>query len=347
MTNSAYSGSALVLTLLAVAAMSALALGVAQLVPKDYRQSQALQASLQAEQAALSGVEHALLLLRDAQARHAFLELSKEASQNRGGPFGSGAPFVDGVSCLVNRQSTRCATYDRQLGLPQNQTPVTVANPSPLGLADSSYSLVVWHRKHTVGNPNDPYDGTSTDPNLKQTRNATNTNPILERDEVRRLDMSGVGVGNTIRLHWQPIANGACQTDSARIQLLYTWLKADGTPVVNQNSIDGFSRGILEVGEVGSLQRPQSDAVLLSLRLFVTHTDEAQIRDCFVRYALENTVPTDTSDLGFDVIESTGTSNGVRRKIRVLVNRETGRLLNMYDFNLVCDTCENVPASSP
>jgi hypothetical protein len=331
-----FSGSAIVLTVLAIAAMTTVALGVAQLVPRDFRQSQALESSLQAENAAWAGVEHALLLLKQAQATNTFVSLSDSPSE----PVGTYQSSPTRPNCLTTR--TACPGFDRQLGNLQNGKPVVSGD---LGTPDTNYSLLIWHKHDGVGNTqtNGLDDGLAT--TLNQVKDAPNINPVLDRDEVRRLDVAGV---TSVAINWKVAWNNQCQFDGGRtkVWLLYSLLDAQGNVI---------ERGFKPASEQqGDTIRPSliGQAKVLSLRLLATNTtnldplspvNEQKVTGCFIRYNLDTSASQNPAiDLGFDVIESTGTSGGVRRKIRVIVNRENGRLLNILDFGLACQTCSGL-----
>ncbi len=357
--NNRFPGSAIILTVLGIAAMTTITLGVAFLVPRDFRQAVALEASIQAENAAWSGVEHALLLLKLGKSDtsttppYYFYELS-DRYQNRGGEGYPRSQYYAGqsnvIDCLANR--TNCPGLDRLLGSPTNQTPLKI--DGPLNSNAGYYSLTIWHRTQHVGNINDGdlNDGI-TNRAIQESRTRANINPILERDEVRRLDMRGVSSGNQVMLRWRPIEHTGCTLDGGTsTSLVYTWLKSDGSEIVSgaDGEMIAEARDIIKYpGEgVQSLPITKSlpDADVLSFRLLVTNNDESKVKDCFARYSLETTA-NDTVDLGFDVVESTGLSAGVQRKIRVLVNRETGRPLNILDFGVVCgvsgsEGCKNL-----
>lgn len=331
-----FAGSAIILTVLAVAAMTTVALGVAQLVPRDFRQSQALESSLQAENAAWAGVEHALLLLKNAQSSNNYFSLA-----DGGEPYGAYSPPARGINCINERAG--CPGLDRQLGNLQNGRPVTFN--SLIATPGTNYSLVVWHKRKGVGNTAQGGLDDNLSVQLNQQKDAPNINPILDRDEVRRLDVSGV---NQVTINWKTVWNSQCQYDAGRtkVWLLYAVLSADNTIIDRKAVPGGETQGeqiVLPLGE---------NAHTLSLRLLATNTtnldpssasDEQKVRGCFIRYNL-NTQAAEGApiDLGFDVIESTGVSNGVRRKIRVVVNRENGRLLNILDFGLACETCSGL-----
>lgn len=335
-----FSGSAIILTVLAVAAMTTVALGVAQLVPRDFQQSQALEASLQAENAAWAGVEHALLMLKSAQRSNGFFSLSGSSEK----PYGSYVP-AGTTNCMNIRVA--CPGFDRQLGNLQNGKPVTLE--TSLGTPGSSYSLVVWHNRSTVGNlgVEGLDDGLPT--LINQSKDAPNINPILDRDEVRRLDIADV---TNVTINWKPIWNSQCSYDNGRtkVWLRYALLNELGNIIPTP---PGFKTSNLERGESVTLSGIPPEAHTLSLRLLATNTtnldptapdtsngDEQKVRGCFIRYNLDTRTSTSKAiDMGFDVVESTGVSGGVRRKIRVVVNRENGRLLNILDFGLACETC--------
>jgi hypothetical protein len=339
--------------------MTTITLGVAFLVPRDFRQAVALEASLQAENAAWSGVEHALLLLKlgktdtSTNPPYYFYELSK-GYQNNGTTGYPHSRYYSGQSNLIDCFATRtnCPGLDRLLGTPINQEALKIEGP--LKSVAGYYSLTIWHRAQHVGNISDGdlNDGI-TDRAMQQSRTSANINPILERDEVRRLDMRGVSSGNQVMLRWRPIERDGCVIDGGTsTSIVYTWLKSDGSEIVS--GADGEmvpdARDIITYVGAGVQTYPITkslpDAEVLSLRLLVTNNDESKVKDCFARYSLETTGD-DTVDLGFDVIESTGYSAGVQRKIRVLVNRETGRPLNILDFGIVCgvsgsEGCKNL-----
>src|SRR3989344_4600741 len=166
-----FSGSAIAVTIIAIAAMTTITLGLASLVPRDYRQAQALENAISAEHAAVAGIERALLQL----ANNPYFEQSKELSDNRGRPHGG----LISTECLSNHTSCK-AGVDRFLGLPTNQTGVMYTTATAhLGLSvDTGYTTSVWHMAKRVGNPNDIDDGF-----LDRSRTSPNINPILERDQ--------------------------------------------------------------------------------------------------------------------------------------------------------------------
>ncbi len=344
-TSLRYPGSALILTVLAIATMVTLALGIAQLVPKDFRQSEALSASMEAEAAALAGVEHALFLLHQGQGMNHFFELSQNMVTNpRNHPFGQ-AP----TSCL---QTARiCPGIDRLLGIPERQTPYQI-DSRVLNTTDLNYQLVVWHRRINSGNTEDPslndlLSLLPTDP-LLQFPNNVNINPVLARDEVKRLDLRGV---TTIALNWKVVGfpsqsllgTKGCDVSppATEAKLAYIWLKEDGGAILAGDVPRADTRGVLTEQKSVVVSRPP-EAAMLSLRFLISNSqDEQKVHDCYVRYNLKNN-PGETADLGYDVVESIGVSGGVRRKIRVLVSRENGRVLNILDFGVACETCNNL-----
>lgn len=324
--SSRKNGSAIILSVLAIAAVTTIVIGIATLVPRDFQQSRNLESSLNAENAAWAGVEHALLLLRQAKEANTYFELSQETR-----PYSRYAQPASGVNCLdsLNRANSACSGLDRLLGNPVNQTPVWFTNV--LGLPDTSYGLAVWHRRQNVGTP-DVTDGGD------KTRSTTNVNPMLERDEVRRLDVRNT---TALTLYWMPIfdtSGAACRNGAGfRSHLLITLYDEQGNVRDRRASSwpGGSSPVPVTVSNLGGMHT-------MAIRFLVTASNETDVRNCFMRYSLQNT-GTETADLGFDVIDSVGVSGGVRRKIRVLVNRDNGRLLNVFDFGVVCNTCTNLP----
>ncbi len=336
MISKSFSGSAIVLTVLGIAAVTTVALGVAQLVPRDFRQSQALESSLQAENAAWAGVEHALLLLKSAQENNEYFSLSASAEA----PYGAYQAPARGDNCIDDRAA--CPGFDRQLGNLQNGQPATFLRS--LSTPGDEYSLVVWHMRRGVGNTgiNSLDDGLPAA--INQFKEAPNMNPVLDRDEVRRLDVNKV---TSVTIDWKPIWNNQCKYDNGHTKIwLYYTLLNDKNEVIERNRAEATSVQGMPIKPARI-----AEAKTLSLRLLATNTtnldpraveDDANVRGCFIRYNL-NTGSTQNNqaaiDMGFDVIESTGVSGGVRRKIRVVVNRENGRLLNILDFGLACENC--------
>ncbi len=339
-------GSALIIAILAIAAMTTVALGVVQLVPRDFKGAQALESSLSAEGAAWSGVEHALLLLKlVASQQHGFVDISKEyvvdsAFNPLKRPYSFySAPANQTANCIVYRSA--CQGFDRQLANPANQTPVTIRRV--LDTTDATYyKLSVWHRRQSVGNPADLTDG------LGQTRSTANINPILARDEVRRLDMRDVQV---LTVKWTLMGESGQSCDisaNTQAKIAWSWLKADGSTIQTPaGEIMEGSRGFspfngstteFTVNRQSNLGGNNEDGQVLSLRLLVSNKNgDDKIADCFARYSLVSQGD-ETADLGFDVIDVTGVSQRVQRRVRVLVNRETGKPLNILDFGLVCGT---------
>src|SRR5258706_2965373 len=142
------SGSALAITLLTIAAITSISLGLASIVPDDFRQSRALEQSLNAENAAWAGVEHSLLLLRQASEKNDFYEIATERKkaidENRLSedfPYGQ-YPWPTSNSstdCYLHRDV--CPGIDRQLGILKNGTPLQINNI--LAATDPSYGIVV------------------------------------------------------------------------------------------------------------------------------------------------------------------------------------------------------------
>jgi hypothetical protein len=367
-------GSALVLTILGIAAMTTLTLGVAQLVPDDFRQIQAFEGTLSAEQAAWSGVEHALYLIKSARAQNSYFELSSE--YNASGNSQASRPFgrTDTIGrCFTRETRSDCPGIDRQLGDPTNQTPVSFTN---LNTADTEYRLVVWHRRQNIGNTNDldDYYPSAYPNNLAKLLPETLITPTLDRDEVRRLDVRGASF---VRLRWKPVYNSFCKPKVRTRPYLYiAQIGRDGNVISSippqlrlfpphanfslppgQNpDISGvdqtdYSNSLEEIVDI-PLDAATSE---LSIRFLVTsdaaggNGDESDISGCYMRYSLENNGSVndsnraiETSDLGFDVIESTGISGRIQRKIRVLVNRENGNPLSILDFSIACENCERI-----
>ncbi len=340
-------GSAIAVTLIAIAAMTTITLGVAQLVPRDYRQAQALENSLSAEQAAWAGVERALLSLKE----DPYYEISQELVAGLGRPFGGDI----GAQCLGTPRECP-AGIDRLLGIPTRQTPVefsSVNKQSDLGLTtESGYAYTVWHMAKKVGNPllPDLNDGNSAD----RSRGAQNINPILERDQSKVLDVSESNTKDkgvsSVTVNWQPIFhtsgpgfNGQCTQGSGTFVLSYTWMTVDGEGISAPEN-----RGLLTLPANGQvvtkvLNNPMPDiAVRLELRFLATSNsgDDATIQDCFVRYSLEPAGQNGVADLGVSVVESTGYYSNVRRKVRVLVDRQNGQIVDIFDFGIACQVCE-------
>ncbi len=319
--NKSYKGSAIIVAVLAIAAVTTVVFGVALLIPKDLRQSQNLEASLGAENAAWAGIEHGLALLREAKEKNSFFELSTE-----GNPYGSYTVPAGGTNCLDSSQkgSSQCTGLDRLLGTPRNQTPVWF--PDVLGTPNTQYGLVVWHRRQNVGTT-DLLDGSI------KTRSTANINPILNRDESRRLDVTNT---TSLTLTWMPIIDSAaCQNGPGfRASMVVSLYDNQGNTLQRTERV--WSSGA-DTYTLSSLTNVHT----MGVRFFVTSSNEAALKDCFARYSLQNT-NNETADLGFDVIDSIGVHGNVRRKIRVLVNRSNGQLLNIFDFGVVCKTCVNI-----
>ena len=337
------SGSAIIITMLTIAALMTISLGMATIVPRDYRDAIAFEASLTAEMNAWSGVEHGLFNIRDAQRRNDYFELAKNFNPSNPStrPYGIYTPPGSGSNCLFDR--TVCPALDRMLGQPMNQAPVFFEkNPTDptqdvLKSFDSSYGLVVWHRRADVGNPSEPsfFDGLNR-PDQRQSRSSANINPIMERDEIRRLDVRNVQ-GN-MEIKFLPIDSNGCKVsdNDTKFWLVVTFLDKDNN-IQDRKVIDTppYVRSFI-------LPNP-STTTTMSLRFLVTTLKEKErdVEDCFMRYNI-NTNGTDTADLGFDVVESTGKSLGVQRKLRVQVNRENGRPLNIFDFGIACQECVGI-----
>src|SRR4051812_31576334 len=95
-----YSGSAIALTVITLGAITAISLGIAQIVPQDFRQSQSIQSSIDAENSSMSGVEHALLLLKNSKTTNNYYELSKESVTTPGTfPYGAYIPSTGPSDC--------------------------------------------------------------------------------------------------------------------------------------------------------------------------------------------------------------------------------------------------------
>ncbi len=333
-------GSAIVIALLAVSALMTVVLSIARLVPKDFRSALAFESSINAENAAWAGVEHGLLLLRE----HPYYEVSlqdppnaSEQIQANDYPHGSyPAPIKRGVGdCDVERIKPECKGFDRQLGIPVNATPVQFG--TMLGAhTTETYSLAIWHRRENVGNMRskkpDPLDD-NLPPQQNQFQNAANINPSLSKDEERTLDIRG---DSSLTLTWKPIittTTPGCSNDGTQFQLVYTIRNTLG------DIIPSDGRNILDMSNLQKTWILPQDVSTLSLRFLATNPNESSIASCFIRYSLKN-APGETADLGFDVIDSVGESGGVRRKIRVLVDRHNGKVLNIFDFGVACPTCQ-------
>lgn len=351
-----YIGSAVAVTLIAIAAMTTITLGVAQLVPRDFRQAQALELSHAAENAAWAGVERALLEL----GKNPYFELSQELKRGLGRPYGS---FV-GFEC--NRMLSACLPgLDRALGIPTRLTPVEFGDDlSDLGKkSNTNYSLAVWHMVQNVGvvTGNDMDDS-----NSDHARGAANINPIIERDQAITLDVSDLSNAKqgsqVLTLRWAPIfhsqapsgGSGQCLELSNSFYLQYTWL-TESNEIYTDGSgeVPDGVRGKLDyrIEREAILRNPDSSrAVRLELRFLADTPDllDSTIADCFARYAIkttDSTVPTTDIalpgvDLGYSVIESTGKAATVQHKIRVTVDRENGSLVDIFDFGVVCQICK-------
>lgn len=351
-------GSAIAVTLIAIAAMTTITLGVAGLVPRDFRQSQALENSLVSEQAAWSGIERALLSLKEDR----FFELSGELVNSKTArPYGR----FD-RECTFNRfecAKTRSG-FDRQLGTPINQTPVEFESNADLGLGpEVHYSVLVWHMVQQLGTiqTNDLHDQLPD-----HSRSSANINPILERDETRVLDVtrrddSTLGV-DKVTLRWSPIFhpksddfNGECLANpNSKFVLAYTWLNSDESVYSQGEEISDLARGLLtlDFSPSGDSTRDQTKTLLnpnvisalrLQLRFLATTTsaDDTSIGDCFMRYSIETHGANDSVDLGFSVIDATGFSGSTRRKIRVFVDRQNGSINSIFDFGVACQICKD------
>ncbi len=356
--HTVFSGSAIVITILAIAALLTIGLGLAQLVPKDFRASLALESSVRAEDASWAGVEHALYLLRQARDRDDYFELSAQFNSTDEPPnyalrpYGIYSPPLNQPNSDCMKIRTACPNLDRQLGDLKNGEPLLINDI--LGKGDS-YGLTIWHRRHNVGAVDESGDVNLDDGLLNTTTineypQSANINPTLNRDEVRRLDIKGV---THLTLYWKPMhippnsqSQLQCQINgSDTVSLVYTLLDDQGKiiPVTRGISVDNGSTNVISIAT--------NEAKTLSLRYLVAdpNTSDLRLSNCFARYAINNDTnrplnpATDTADLGFDVIDSVGQSGGIRRKIRVLVNRESGRPLNIFDFGVVCETCEFHP----
>jgi hypothetical protein len=357
MNNKKLGGSAIVLTVLGIAAMTTLTFGVAQLVPDDFRQSQALESSISAENAAWAGVEHALYIIKNAQANNQFFELSKEYKDSGGDPatrpYGTytlGSTDPNNCYAVGLGQRDKCPGIDRQLGVPVNQTPV---DEKVFGSPDTYYQLVVWHRKHNVGNVYDLNDNYPSNPpnNIVSLIPESEILPTLDRDEQRQLDVRD---NSTISLKWKPVFNSYCRLNAdpnsrPKFRLLYYFVDDNNDRIPDQPI---FQEGIgLNTFNTNSPES-QIDLVVppgatkLDIQFLVTDergglSDEREISECYVRYSIANQ-PNESSDLGVDVIDSIGVSAGVRRKVRVLVSRQNGRALGIFDFGIACENCENI-----
>lgn len=373
-TQTKFSGSAIILTILGIAAMTTITLGVAQLIPDDFRQVQAFEGTLAAEEAAWSGVEHALYLIKDARARGDYFELSQEYSSSGNNPQFRPFGRTDTISrCFVATTRNDCPGIDRQLGDPANQTPVTFSTLNTTGM---DYRLVMWHRRQNSGNTNDLDDfyPTNYPNNLAKLLPDTLITPALERDEVRRLNVRGVSF---IRLKWKTVYSSGCQPKVRTRPYLYiVQLASNGSVIVssppqlrifpphsNFSLPSGQNPDIPGVNppEFSHNYQEQVDIPIdpatteLSLRFLVTsdqsndNADEDDIKDCYIRYSTENVGGVndsnraiETSDIGYDVVESIGVSGNIQRKIRVLINRENGSPLSVLDFSVACENCERI-----
>lgn len=333
-------GSAIILTILAVAAMVTLGLGMAQLVPKDFRSSLALESSINAENAAWAGIEHALLLLRN----NKFYELSQSYVPPVDGnitqlnpasrPHSIYPPEGSVANCYTNRKLGLCKGLDRQLGTVKNANPYYISTMLGRG---TRYGLVIWHRKQNVGNTTSAGLDDDLPLTINDQPNAANINPLLERDELRRLDIRGV---TRLNITWKPYYNRlTCQQDNGATssQFVVSLFDANGQLLPGSDA-----RKILLDGKENEKIIDTTGAVEMALRFLTNNADSEKVAGCFARYALDTSISTGdkTADLGFDVIDSVGESGGVRRKIRVLVNRENGKLLNIFDFGLACEECQ-------
>lgn len=335
-------GSAIAVTLIAIATMTTITLGVAQLVPHDFRQVQAIEYSLAAEQAAWAGIERALLALKS----NPYYEHSSEFIPDR-----TKRPYS-------NQNNERCYStpldcpvgVDRFLGQPVNLTPDTFTGErAQLGkTSDTGYSLSVWHMAKIVGNPNDLADG---NPDL--TRGAININPIIEHDEAKVLDitkLSDASLGSSsVVLRWQPVVgpDGVNCPSTATFKLGYSWLDSDNRLMDTGSPYDRklISYQLNDVTTGITIVNPDAErAVRLELRFFATtESGTSTIDNCFARYSLQAGGEDDGVDLGVSIVESTGYYASVRRQIRVMVDRQNGEILDIFDFGVACQVCETEP----
>lgn len=310
-----FKASAVLFMVLIVAGVTALALGMAQLLPGDLRQSLSAESALRAEEAARSGLEIGLQHLRTAGKTE--WQASREPDN------------VNGVNCVSGRIAEKCRGVDRLTGLADDVTPNLVDD-----LADDKLTveLAEWFQPLT-GN----YPGAMLGDYLDAATNAfpwaANRNPRLERDDTRVL---AVPLSASLVLYWQPEPSSCRMSDVA--------IKTQAVLLVSQFDQDGvvlsrdISHATTEDVQTYSFTT-DSRAVYLTVSFLATRPDEPTLSGCFARYALAPTAGRLPLNTGAMIIRSKGKYLDTTRQWQLIVEREIPTVLPIFSYGLVCQTC--------
>jgi hypothetical protein len=233
------------------------------------------------------------------------------------------AGIEDGL--LRWRYDHNVEVHDLATGNHPTHEPGDVSGPFNVGTT-GSYDLKVWFREKIVGDMNN--DGvldevTTINPNYPHTALRDQAIEVLMggSDDQRMLTLC---LSNTIK----PIPGGnpveATPAEVSDAKVEYIPIGEDGTI---------SSAKLVEASRLGSCV-DYPEAYKVRFKIWISPSDSSDMTGYYVQYGYTSTDPNVLVDSGITYIESTGTFGTAKRKLRVEVDRNSGRILGFFDFIL-------------
>ena len=289
-------GFALLLTLVVVSVIGVVAFGVGRLTLTEFRQTMRFQDSQNALQAAEAGIEDGLVRFR--------------YDRNVEVPYGAKDTCTSSVT-----EPTTATSYVLRVNLSNGVRscidPTKTPSPDP---SQNVYDLKIMYKSTKLG----AFGSTPT-----QLLADANT-PTLNQDQL--LVISGLdGTANGVIVQYAFVP-GTFKANSSGYQAEIKFLDKNGNQVGDTRIIH-FSSEIANITSGSGLNIPLASG-----------TNEFTIKllegDVKVAAVTTGSLANQAIDYGITMIESTGYSNGVKRKLVNLMNRKSGNAQSLYNFVL-------------
>lgn len=304
------SGSALIITILVIAVVSAIGFSVSRLTISQMRQTTQLEDSVKAYYAAESGIEQGLLMWR----YNHNVEVPKE-NLSQDDP--------QTMRVFMNDMSTKDAN---------------ISQPEPNVSNIPYYDLRIWYKNPIIDGWSEEIvcseNATSsycTSPQENQPITRTGTEPALAKDSAIQYNMQGV---DRILLKWEFEDDSYCRSNCRDNQGLPTICTANFSnsickiefiPINEQGDMDWDKKYLISYNERDNLGMPVNNIQIARFRVFGSGLKE---------YMISSQATGDDAKMssGFTIIESTGYFGNAKRRLQIKINRTSRTILGPYDM---------------
>ncbi len=309
--HNSYQGSALIITILVIAVVSAIGFSVSRLTISQMRQTTQLEDSVKAYYAAESGIEQGLLMWR----YNHNVEVPKE-NLSQDDP--------QTMRVFMNDMSTKDAN---------------ISQPEPNVSNIPYYDLRIWYKNPIINGWSDEIvcseNATSsycTNPEENQPITRTGTEPALAKDSAIQYNLQGI---DRIWLSWEFEDDSYCRTNCRGVDGSPTSCNANYSnsicmlefiPINEQGDMDWEQKNIFTYDDKFELSYPIDNIQTVRFRVFGNGLKEYRI----------SKQATSSDDVkmssGYTIIESTGYFGNAKRRLQIKINRTSRTILGPYDM---------------